>query len=402
MEVQIWHLLVLTLYITKAFEVCAVTVSSDDEDVDIPQTVTVIRPNTILLVCPTNLGRITWKYLSSIDGTETNIESDSLSSLTFDPKEHKSGVYACVANNSFVIKKVNVTVLEAPYFTRKNQMPRLLVKPAGNMVRLTCRAEGNPKPNITWYRDDKSPPTRKLGNIKISPVSLTLEDLVPNDAGNYTCLVCNIVGCINFTFAVDVVVRSHFGQMAMGNINQFKNFIIANCLDNKSSDIEDDLRETFTELETCIQKRKMYVDTKEDYIKNIEDCSKDPIKKVKRCLTKQQSYYPDFILNGVKKQVELVYDDQDVITTYLSSCMKVFERPDVSYGYLKCVEEASTMPSGSLSLPDTVEAFCSQFLPAARCLADVLDKECAQYPKMKKYSKDYVRATEYPCEQEYY
>ncbi|XP_050498831.1 fibroblast growth factor receptor 4 isoform X2 [Diabrotica virgifera virgifera] len=394
-------------------------------------------------------------------------------------------------------------------------MPRLLVKPAGNMVRLTCRAEGNPKPNITWYRDDKSPPTRKLGNIKISPVSLTLEDLVPNDAGNYTCLVCNIVGCINFTFAVDVVeryhntpilttglenstvivgesvklscmfvsdlhpyivwtnlpygyakcsyealddcnakvlqksddgranpevyeilnvthedegwyacfasnslgitvsrayitvvdnkeVRSHFGQMAMGNINQFKNFIIANCLDNKSSDIEDDLRETFTELETCIQKRKMYVDTKEDYIKNIEDCSKDPIKKVKRCLTKQQSYYPDFILNGVKKQVELVYDDQDVITTYLSSCMKVFERPDVSYGYLKCVEEASTMPSGSLSLPDTVEAFCSQFLPAARCLADVLDKECAQYPKMKKYSKDYVRATEYPCEQEYY
>uniref|UniRef100_A0A6P7FPV5 Fibroblast growth factor receptor n=1 Tax=Diabrotica virgifera virgifera TaxID=50390 RepID=A0A6P7FPV5_DIAVI len=209
MEVQIWYLVVLTLYITKEFEVCAVTFSGDDEDVDILQNVTVISPNTTVLVCPTNEGQITWKYLNNSDGPETNIESDSPSSFTLIPKEHGSGIYECLANNSFLIKKFNVTVLEAPYFTRKNQMTKLLVKPAGNMVRLTCRAEGNPKPNITWYRDDKSPPTRKLGDIKINHFSLTLEDLVPNDKGNYTCLVCNIIGCINFTFAVDVVERYH-------------------------------------------------------------------------------------------------------------------------------------------------------------------------------------------------
>ncbi|XP_050519178.1 fibroblast growth factor receptor homolog 1 isoform X1 [Diabrotica virgifera virgifera] len=207
MEVQIWYLVVLTLYITKEFEVCAVTFSGDDEDVDVLQNVTVISPNTTVLVCPTNEGQITWKYLNNSDGPETNIESDSPSSFTLIPKEHGSGIYECLANNSFLIKKFNVTVLEAPYFTRKNQMTKLLVKPAGNMVRLTCRAEGNPKPNITWYRDDKSPPTRKLGDIKINHFSLTLEDLVPNDKGNYTCLVCNIIGCINFTFAVDVVER---------------------------------------------------------------------------------------------------------------------------------------------------------------------------------------------------
>ncbi|XP_050519180.1 fibroblast growth factor receptor homolog 1 isoform X2 [Diabrotica virgifera virgifera] len=209
MEVQIWYLVVLTLYITKEFEVCAVTFSGDDEDVDVLQNVTVISPNTTVLVCPTNEGQITWKYLNNSDGPETNIESDSPSSFTLIPKEHGSGIYECLANNSFLIKKFNVTVLEAPYFTRKNQMTKLLVKPAGNMVRLTCRAEGNPKPNITWYRDDKSPPTRKLGDIKINHFSLTLEDLVPNDKGNYTCLVCNIIGCINFTFAVDVVERYH-------------------------------------------------------------------------------------------------------------------------------------------------------------------------------------------------
>lgn len=84
-------------------------------------------------------------------------------------------------------------------------MQKLVVKPAGNMVRLTCKAGGIPPPNITWYRDDRSPPKRELGDIKINHWSLTLEDTVTNDKGNYTCVVCNVVGCINFTFFVDVV-----------------------------------------------------------------------------------------------------------------------------------------------------------------------------------------------------
>ncbi|XP_072377512.1 uncharacterized protein [Diabrotica undecimpunctata] len=199
-----------------------------------------------------------------------------------------------------------------------------------------------------------------------------------------------------------VLVRSNFGQIPTANINEFKTFIIANCLANGFPGIDNDLRETFTELETCIQKRKIYKDTKEEYIKNIEDCSKDPIKKVKRCLTKQPSYYPDFLVNMVKKQVELLYDDRDIITTYVPLCMKVFKRTDVLNGYLKCVSEASKTTNDTGELPDSVEAFCSQFLPAARCLTNVFDKECAQYPKLMKYSKDYVRAIEYPCKQEYY
>lgn len=113
------------------------------------------------------------------------------------------GIYACLTNDSFVIKRYNLTVYELPHFTKK--MQRLIVKPAGNMVRLNCRAGGNPPPNITWYRDDKSPPKRELGDIKTNHWSLTLEDTVTNDKGNYTCVVCNVVGCINFTFLVDVV-----------------------------------------------------------------------------------------------------------------------------------------------------------------------------------------------------
>lgn len=74
-------------------------------------------------------------------------------------------------------------------------MQKLIVKAAGNMVRLNCKAGGTPAPNITWYREDQSPPKRGLGDIKTNNWSLTLEDSVPNDKGNYTCVVCNIVGC---------------------------------------------------------------------------------------------------------------------------------------------------------------------------------------------------------------
>ncbi|XP_046685645.1 fibroblast growth factor receptor homolog 1-like isoform X2 [Homalodisca vitripennis] len=94
----------------------------------------------------------------------------------------------------------------APHFTRLDKMHRIVVKPAGNMMRLKCPAEGNPIPNITWYKDGKTP-ERNLGNIRYGPRSMVLEDLVVSDSGNYTCVVCNILGCINFTFSAEIHER---------------------------------------------------------------------------------------------------------------------------------------------------------------------------------------------------
>lgn len=63
---------------------------------------------------------------------------------------------------------------------------------------------GNPEPNITWTKDG-SAPDRNLGSIRSGRWSLILEDLVVSDSGNYTCIVCNLCGCINFTFKVDII-----------------------------------------------------------------------------------------------------------------------------------------------------------------------------------------------------
>ena len=32
-----------------------------------------------------------------------------------------------------------------------------------------------------------------------------MEDLTVKDSGDYTCIVCNVLGCINFTFRVVVI-----------------------------------------------------------------------------------------------------------------------------------------------------------------------------------------------------
>lgn len=83
-------------------------------------------------------------------------------------------------------------------------MSKMQVKPAGNMVNLKCKAGGHPTPNITWVKNDK-PPTRQLGEIRYQHWGMTLEDLVTDDNGDYTCVVCNELGCINFTYTVEVI-----------------------------------------------------------------------------------------------------------------------------------------------------------------------------------------------------
>ncbi|KAF4517189.1 hypothetical protein B566_EDAN005621 [Ephemera danica] len=96
--------------------------------------------------------------------------------------------------------------LRAPYFPKLDKMHRSVIKPAGNMIRLKCNAEGNPEPNITWYKD-WVPPVRQLGAIQYGRWSMVLEDIVTSDSGNYTCVVCNEYGCINFTYKVEVMER---------------------------------------------------------------------------------------------------------------------------------------------------------------------------------------------------
>lgn len=99
----------------------------------------------------------------------------------------------------------NKTAPESPpAFNKSDEMHGSIVKPAGNMVRLRCPSTGNPRPNITWLKNNEEP-KRTLGTAIRTKWTFRLEDLVPEDSGNYTCIVCNHLGCINHTFKVHIV-----------------------------------------------------------------------------------------------------------------------------------------------------------------------------------------------------
>ncbi|XP_043526639.1 fibroblast growth factor receptor homolog 1-like isoform X2 [Frieseomelitta varia] len=100
----------------------------------------------------------------------------------------------------------NTAPARPPSFNKSVEMPNVVVKPAGNMLRLRCPSFGNPRPNITWYKNNEEP-KRTLGTVVMSKWTFRLEDLVPEDSGNYTCVVCNELGCINRTSKVEIVER---------------------------------------------------------------------------------------------------------------------------------------------------------------------------------------------------
>ncbi|XP_050061235.1 fibroblast growth factor receptor-like 1 [Aphis gossypii] len=99
--------------------------------------------------------------------------------------------------------------LTAPKFKNLDSMYKTVSKYTENMIKLKCEAEGNPLPNITWYKDGVTPPRRQIGgNITYIQWAIILEDLTILDSGNYTCEVINEYGFIDFIYKVKVKKRN--------------------------------------------------------------------------------------------------------------------------------------------------------------------------------------------------
>ncbi|XP_076759206.1 fibroblast growth factor receptor homolog 1 isoform X3 [Xylocopa sonorina] len=110
------------------------------------------------------------------------------------------------SENETVEEHNNTASEQAPFFTKKEEMVTVVRKPAGNTLRLRCPSFGQPMPNITWFKNNEEP-KRRLGTVVMTKWNFRLEDLVPEDSSNYTCVVCNELGCINHTFKVEIVER---------------------------------------------------------------------------------------------------------------------------------------------------------------------------------------------------
>ncbi|XP_028584653.2 fibroblast growth factor receptor-like 1 isoform X1 [Podarcis muralis] len=157
-----------------------------------------------------------------------------------------AGTYICKATNGFGSMNVNYTLIviddassgreslapevpnsesedhsgklwARPRFTQPAKMRRrVIARPVGSSVRLKCMASGNPRPDISWLKDNKPLMPQVMGENKRKKWTLNLKNLKPEDSGKYTCRVFNRIGEINATYKVEVIQRTRSKPILTG------------------------------------------------------------------------------------------------------------------------------------------------------------------------------------------
>lgn len=120
------------------------------------------------------------------------------------------GQYLCIAENYYGSAKLFVTLSVVAYPSRILEPKFREVKSlAGNTVRLTCNAEGRPKPTLSWILANQT--HIKGQNTEKSRVSVTvegslnIEQVSLYDRGLYKCMASNPAGVDTVTVRLQVV-----------------------------------------------------------------------------------------------------------------------------------------------------------------------------------------------------
>ncbi|KAL3832689.1 hypothetical protein ACJMK2_024309 [Sinanodonta woodiana] len=79
-------------------------------------------------------------------------------------------------------------------------------KHEGTDAELSCPAKGQPKPTVEWFKDG-DPFFPRAERIELKKGVLHFQDLKISDKGNYTCVVNNEIGRLEFTYVLDVIEK---------------------------------------------------------------------------------------------------------------------------------------------------------------------------------------------------
>lgn len=132
-----------------------------------------------------------------------------------------AGTYTCRAENvagsvtstaSVNIQEITweeVTELNSPSFVKRLASVRVM---DGDSVNLTCVVQGKPIPKVEWFHDSK--PINEGKQITILQDSegvcnLAINEVFPEDAGEYTCQAINPVGEAICTATLIVEGKNH-------------------------------------------------------------------------------------------------------------------------------------------------------------------------------------------------
>ncbi|KAM8758643.1 leucine-rich repeats and immunoglobulin-like domains protein 1 [Rhynchonycteris naso] len=110
-----------------------------------------------------------------------------------DVKTDDMGLYSCTAQNSAgsISANATLTVLETPSLAIPLEDRVVSV---GETVALQCKAAGSPPPRITWLKGDRPLSLTERHHFTPGNQLLVVQNVVAEDAGQYTCEMSNALG----------------------------------------------------------------------------------------------------------------------------------------------------------------------------------------------------------------
>ncbi|XP_075689566.1 hemicentin-1 [Rhinoderma darwinii] len=119
------------------------------------------------------------------------------------------GLYTCVATNAAgeVEQSIVLNVYEPPKIEHSGEVVYETVI-SNQPVTLECKASGNPKPDVTWSKDNH--PIIATGELSVTISEegqiLQITSVQPFDAGVYKCVASSIAGSADLTYVLQVHV----------------------------------------------------------------------------------------------------------------------------------------------------------------------------------------------------
>ena len=114
------------------------------------------------------------------------------------------GFYTCVSENragsAEKFWKIEVYIEPSFIWTPQATTSPLL----GEAVELECEAEGNPKPEIIWFKDGSIITEANNNRVSLSQSRLVIRNLVESDNGSYKCKAKNAAGSKEYSTVLKV------------------------------------------------------------------------------------------------------------------------------------------------------------------------------------------------------
>lgn len=113
-------------------------------------------------------------------------------------------------------------ILAKPSFLRPMKSKNI---PSGTAAVLDCIISGNPRPRITWYKENE--PMKSSKRIMLSDQMLVIHEFTAGDVGSYTCHAANHLGSASQSARLELGIGNNGVSGRSGKSNSVNTDIIA-------------------------------------------------------------------------------------------------------------------------------------------------------------------------------